>query len=189
MGCRQGKQKSAANGPENLDTIPEPSTPPPVDPRLPINARQVFKLKKSWKGIKRNMEATGVEMFIRLFRNNNELISLFKDFKDITSVDDITRENEALEHHALLVMSVIDEAICHIDEVDRVIELCTRVGATHSRFTGFTSDLFWNMEEPFLASVKLILGDRYSDSMDVIYQLTIKFILSNLTKGFKAASS
>ena len=53
------------------------------------------------------------------------------------------RENEALEHHALLVMSVIDEAICHIDEVDRVIELCTRVGATHSRFTGFTSDLFW----------------------------------------------
>lgn len=66
MGCRQAKQKvSKANGPDGFDAIPEPGTPPPVDPRLPINARQVFKLKKSWKGIKRNMEATGVEMFIR----------------------------------------------------------------------------------------------------------------------------
>ena len=85
-------------------------------------------------------------LYFRLFRNNNELISLFKDFKDIHTVDDQLRENEALEHHALLVMSVIDEAICHIDEVDRVIDLCVRVGATHSRFTGFTSDLFWVSE-------------------------------------------
>ncbi len=38
---------------------------PEVDPRLPLNARQVFKLKGNWKGIKRNMEPTGREMFIR----------------------------------------------------------------------------------------------------------------------------
>ena len=36
------------------------------------------------------------------------------------------------------------------------------------------------MEEPFLHALKLILGDRYTDSMDEIYKLTIKFILTNV---------
>ena len=36
-----------------------------VDDRIPLDARQVFKLKKSWKGVKRNLEETGVEMFIK----------------------------------------------------------------------------------------------------------------------------
>ena len=44
--------------------LPEPSSPIPTDPRLPLTTRQVFLLKKSWKGIKRSMQATGVEMFI-----------------------------------------------------------------------------------------------------------------------------
>ena len=42
-----------------------PSPPAPTDPRLPLSAMQVFKLKKSWKGIKRCLDDTGVEMFIR----------------------------------------------------------------------------------------------------------------------------
>ena len=46
-------------------SLPEPAPPAPLDSRLPLDARQVFKLKKSWKGIKRHMEATGLEMFVR----------------------------------------------------------------------------------------------------------------------------
>ena len=83
MGCKQGKvstvavhssgKQAATHAAHNdmskktngMDALPEPSAPPPTDPRLPLNARQVFKLQKSWKGIKRNMEATGVELFIR----------------------------------------------------------------------------------------------------------------------------
>ena len=45
------------------------------------------------------------------------------------------------------------------------------------------------MEEPFLQALKIILADRYTDNMDVIYQLTIKFILSYLYKACKEASS
>ena len=36
-----------------------------VDDRIPLDNRQVFKLKKSWNGIKRKLEETGVEMFIK----------------------------------------------------------------------------------------------------------------------------
>ena len=63
MGCQQTKMTADdVNG--GYSVIPEPNAPPPVDPRLPLNARQVFRIQKSWKGIKRNMEGTGVEMFI-----------------------------------------------------------------------------------------------------------------------------
>lgn len=36
-----------------------------VDPRLPLDERQVFKLKSSWKAIARHITETGIEMFVR----------------------------------------------------------------------------------------------------------------------------
>ena len=35
------------------------------DERIPLDKRQVFKLKKSWNAIKRHLEEAGVEMFIK----------------------------------------------------------------------------------------------------------------------------
>ena len=32
---------------------------------LSLNARQVFKLKQSWKGVRRKMKEAGIEMFVR----------------------------------------------------------------------------------------------------------------------------
>ena len=45
--------------------IPEPPPPAPMDPRLPLSARQRFLINSSWKGISRAMELTGVNMFVR----------------------------------------------------------------------------------------------------------------------------
>lgn len=67
MGCRQTKNEV----PQEKGKIEELTVGivdnglVQVDPRLPLDARQVFKLKQSWKGIKRKIEETGVEMFVR----------------------------------------------------------------------------------------------------------------------------
>lgn len=37
----------------------------PHNEALGLSQRQVFLMKQSWKGIKRRMEETGVEMFVR----------------------------------------------------------------------------------------------------------------------------
>lgn len=61
MGCSKSKV--------DVQEPPQPAVvdkPPESDSRLPLNPRQVFRLQKSWKGIKRRMEDTGLEMFIRL---------------------------------------------------------------------------------------------------------------------------
>uniref|UniRef100_T1JQ11 Neuroglobin n=3 Tax=Tetranychus urticae TaxID=32264 RepID=T1JQ11_TETUR len=60
-GCNSSVRKSG-NVSNNPLEVPEP---PPPDPRLPLNARQKFQITKSWKGIQRAMEPTGVSMFIK----------------------------------------------------------------------------------------------------------------------------
>ena len=66
MGCIQSKTKELKlNDNEIFKDLNEINSIPEVDPRIPLNVRQVFKLKQSWKGIKRNISETGVEMFIR----------------------------------------------------------------------------------------------------------------------------
>ena len=69
MGCRNTKSEKEDITPQEVPldapTERQGNGIPKVDPRLPLDARQVFKLKQSWKGIKRNIEETGMEMFIR----------------------------------------------------------------------------------------------------------------------------
>ena len=36
-----------------------------ADPRIPLTGRQIFLIKRSWKGISRNMCETGINMFLR----------------------------------------------------------------------------------------------------------------------------
>ena len=40
----------------------------PLDPRLPLNARQKYSMLASWKGISRALEPTGIYMFIKYVR-------------------------------------------------------------------------------------------------------------------------
>ena len=69
MGCIQVTERKCKNeerssngkftNPNRLQTATE------VDSILPLNVRQIFKLKQSWKAIKRKSTDAGVEMFIR----------------------------------------------------------------------------------------------------------------------------
>ena len=67
---------------------------------------------------------------------------MFHKFKDLQT-DDEMRSNEALENHATLVMTTLDDAITHIDNFDYVSEVLRKTGASHVRFDGFTKDNFW----------------------------------------------
>lgn len=44
------------------------------------------------------------------------------------------------------------------------------------------------METPFLYSVKLILGERYTDNMDAIYKTVIQLILQRMEEACRTES-
>ncbi|XP_071440921.1 neuroglobin-like [Hetaerina americana] len=187
MGCELGKlglvQRGGESGKREGD-LPEPPAPAPPDPRLPLTAKQKYSIMASWKGISRAMEPTGVYMFVKLFEEHQELLSLFEKFKELKTKEQQTSSMELAEH-ATQVMSTLDEGIKGLDNLDFFFEYLAQVGATHYRIPGFHKEYFWRIEKPFLEAVKVTLGDRYTDNVDAIYQTTIKFIIRTLIEGYE----
>nr|AJO70031.1 neuroglobin isoform 1 [Cherax cainii]AJO70032.1 neuroglobin isoform 2 [Cherax cainii] len=166
--------------------LPEPPEPASPDPRLPLTARQKFNIIKSWKGISRAIEPTGVYMFVKLFENNAELINLFTKFKQLRTRDE-QAESLELAEHAKTVMSSIDEGIKSMDNVDYFFDVLHQIGASHHKIPGFKKEYFWKIEIPFLEAVRLTLDDRYTENMDNIYRITIKFLLETVVEGYEKA--
>ncbi|PVD26437.1 hypothetical protein C0Q70_14114 [Pomacea canaliculata] len=97
-----------------------------------------------------------VGLVCRLFKSNASLQTMFHGFKHLHS-DDELRSNEALEHHATLVMTTLDDAITHIDNFDYVSEVLRKTGASHVRFAGFTPENFWVSQTQHAREFLLIL--------------------------------
>lgn len=67
MGCKLARAlaREQPGGEVDNKDLPDPPAPAPLDPRLPLTARQKFSMVKSWKGISRALEPTGVYMFLQ----------------------------------------------------------------------------------------------------------------------------
>ncbi|XP_013783442.2 uncharacterized protein LOC106467627, partial [Limulus polyphemus] len=122
----------------------------------------------------------------RLFQENGDLITLFEKFQYLRTQES-QLESLELAQHASIVMATLDEGIRSLDKVDYFIDYLHSVGKLHTKISGFKKENFWRIEEPFLAAVKETLGDRYTENMENIYKITIRFILETLTKGFELA--
>ncbi|KAF0301078.1 Neuroglobin [Amphibalanus amphitrite] len=165
------------------------SLPPPLpkDPRLPLTIRQKFSIVKSWKGISRTMEPTGIYMFVKLFEDHAELINFFEKFRQLRSRD-AQAESLELAEHASIVMNSLDEGIKALEDMDYFFSLLHQIGGAHTRVPGFKKEFFWKIKNPFLEAVKATLGDAYTSNMDNIYRLTIDFIISTVIEGFDRAA-
>lgn len=157
-----------------------------VDPRLPLNARQKYSMLASWKGISRALEPTGVYMFIKLFEEHKELLSLFTKFHQLTTRDE-QANSEELAEHASSVMSTLDESIRSLDNVDTFLLYLHQVGQSHYKIEGFQKEYFWKIRNPFLEAVKMTLGDRYTENIENIYKVSINLVIETLVEGYEKA--
>ncbi|XP_067011550.1 neuroglobin [Anabrus simplex] len=188
MGCELGKlalvQRGGGDGGGKGRREDDPPPPAPPDPRLPLTAKQKYNMLASWKGISRAMEQTGVYMFLKLFEEHQELLNLFDKFRELR-----TREQQAesmeLQEHANTVMNTLDEGIKGLDDLDAFFEYLNNVGVSHRRIPDFKSEYFWKIEKPFLEAVQVTLGDRYTENVENIYKVTIKFIIETLIRGYE----
>mgnify|MGYP000651524504 CR=1 FL=1 len=70
MGCPLSKSGDDSNSSRRQKSLDPFETEENIgnktfDPRLPLTVKQKFNLSKSWKGISREMEMTGVLMFVK----------------------------------------------------------------------------------------------------------------------------
>ncbi|XP_049875490.1 neuroglobin-like [Pectinophora gossypiella] len=182
MGCELTKLASS-----ELNNDPLNRPPPPSDPRSPLSAKQQYCMLASWKGIFRQIEKTGIILFIKLFEENAELLDLFEQFREKTHLDLST--SAELAEHATKVMHTLDEGIKSTGNIDAFFAYVRHVGATHHQVPGFKAENFWKIEQPFLEAAKTTLGDRYTPNIENIYKITIRFILENLVIGYEESTA
>uniref|UniRef100_A0A915PTF1 Globin family profile domain-containing protein n=1 Tax=Setaria digitata TaxID=48799 RepID=A0A915PTF1_9BILA len=153
------------------------------DPRIPLTQKQKYVLTKNWKGIDREVCAAGVEMFLKMLSLHPEYYKLFPFHTIATSSEEKQRMDDCLRAHAESVMKFFGHTIANIGNTEKFFELLNENGRSHAHKKYFKPEMFWVMEEPFLYSVKLILGERYTDNMDSIYKTLITIMLTEMEKG------
>ncbi|KAJ9576492.1 hypothetical protein L9F63_006705, partial [Diploptera punctata] len=126
----------------------------------------------------------GLEIARKLFEEHHELLNLFEKFRELKTRDQQANSME-LQEHANTVMETLDEGIKGLDNLDSFFEFLTQVGASHHRIPGFKPEYFWKIEKPFLEAVKMTLEDRYTENVENIYKVTIKFIIETLVRGYE----
>ncbi|EJW83359.1 hypothetical protein WUBG_05730 [Wuchereria bancrofti] len=138
------------------------------DPRIPLTQKQKYVLTKKLE---------------RMLSLHPEYYKMFPFHSIATSCEEKKRMDECLRLHGESVMKFLGQVISNIGNTENFFELINQNGRYHAHKKYFKPELFWVMEEPFLHSVKLILGERYTDNMHSIYKTVITIILSELEKG------
>ncbi|XP_045773923.1 neuroglobin-like [Maniola jurtina] len=179
MGCKLSQLAASEFSQDPLDR-----PPPPADPRSPLTPKQQYCIMASWKGIFRQIEKTGIILFVKLFEENEDLLHLFEDFRELRTKEAIVNSEELAEH-ATKVMHTLDEGIKSLADMDTFFAYVRHVGGTHRQVPGFKAENFMKIEQPFLEAAKTTLGDRYTPNIENIYKMTIRFILENLVKGYE----
>ncbi|KAH8028275.1 hypothetical protein HPB51_014931 [Rhipicephalus microplus] len=122
----------------------------------------------------------------RLFQEKGDLLDLFEKFQALRTKES-QRESMELAQHASVVMTTLDEGINALDNLDYFMDYLHNTGRLHFKIKGFKKEYFWHIENPFLAAVSETLGDRYTENIENIYKITIRFILETLVEGFEMA--
>ena len=64
MGCLQSTNTDRFSTENTFPDLNEWTEVPVVDSKVPLSVREIFKLKQSWREIRRHLTAAGIEMFI-----------------------------------------------------------------------------------------------------------------------------
>ncbi|KAH9417465.1 neuroglobin-like [Dermatophagoides pteronyssinus] len=189
MGCPLSKSGDDSNSSRRQKSLDPFETEENIgnktfDPRLPLTVKQKFNLSKSWKGISREMEMTGVLMFVKLFEETPDILNLFTKFQELKTKDSQLKSMELAEH-ATKVMANLDEMINGLDDMDYFFHHLHNLGKFHRKIPGFQKENFLKLEKPFIEAVKEVLQERYTDNMANIYNIIIKLILQTVAEGFE----
>ncbi|KFD55230.1 hypothetical protein M514_03871, partial [Trichuris suis] len=155
------------------------------DPRIPLTPKQCFLLIQNWRAIKRRILDTGIRMFIKLFQNNEDLLTFFPRVKMDEATN--TYNTEVLESHAEKVMGVLDQAVHSVGDADKLLNLINVYAEYHAKKPNFQPTFFLKIAPALLEAIKETLGDSYTENMANIYNAFIQLLIGTLMTNCQAA--
>lgn len=171
-----GKGNKSGKGGADADT-----EQPKQNPYLSLTHREIFQLKMSWKGIRRSLEETGVNMFIFMFESCPDTKTYFEKFKDVSN--ELLSKKDPFVNLVTNVMEAMDTAVTELDDAEKTHQKLKQIGAKHKE-RGVPDIIIKEIRNPFLKAVEQTLGDRYSDRMRTIYEVLIDYFIKAMLEGY-----
>ena len=89
-------------------------------------------VKDTWALAYKNSKSVGVELFIQLFTTYPHHQQKFPSFKNVP-LSEMKLGNKKLEAHATNVMYSLATLVDNLEDVECLIELCSKIGENHLR--------------------------------------------------------
>ncbi|CAG0924238.1 unnamed protein product [Notodromas monacha] len=104
-----------------------------------LSSAEQAALKKSWAAIKPNAQKTGIETFVKLFKDNPKYKAKFWRIKDVSN--DKLNSNKALHCHSLMFTRAVGAMAENIEDTQMIDEVCHRLAYRHRRLNINEKDL------------------------------------------------
>ncbi len=144
---------------------------------------------ESWNILKKNSQAVGKRVFLRIFEIRPQIKNLF-DFRD--EWGDALLKHPQFIAHAQRFMTVIGEVVSSLSTNAGLPTVATprlhALGQSHTRHKGFTPDYF----NVFYKSMCLIwsqeLNERYRDATRHAWETLMEYVIEQMRDGYNSGT-
>lgn len=155
--------------------------------RLPptLTAKQRDILRRSWEGLKNDVEKVGVVTFMKLFDSHPEVQDAFLPFKQLSRQD--MEQSAVLRSHALRVMGTVDKCIARLDKPDKFQEIMTELGKRHVNYNA-KEDFIEMVGQQFIYAIQPHLQDIWTDELHTAWKQLFYYMTYYMRQGLKGIS-
>ncbi|CAK9290644.1 unnamed protein product [Gordionus sp. m RMFG-2023] len=151
---------------------------------IPLSARDIYCLGKSWKGISRKMDETGL-IFITKFLEMYPHYTKFFKVRDGLPVPEHLQSQLAAENF----MYAMDRCIEYLYDPKHFFIFVKNVGEFHTGIKNFKAEYLLDFSHPFFYAIKEVLGERYTPHIEDIYIRIVNYIVYKLIEAYEDRSN
>uniref|UniRef100_H3B2L7 superoxide dismutase n=2 Tax=Latimeria chalumnae TaxID=7897 RepID=H3B2L7_LATCH len=140
-----------------------------------------------WKTVFENAEENGRTIVIRLFEKYPETKVYFKNFKNISTMEEM-QKNEQIRIHGLRVMNSLNQVIQNIDNLNEVYSILTHLAKRHQYVHRVDVHNFKLIFGVIIKILKEALGATFTEEICTSWQKMLSFTYDYLVSCYHKSS-
>ena len=160
----------------------QPESEPTNKPSEPLTKDQKQAIRSCWEVMAINKENMARQIYLRVFERRPEVKDLFA-FREAWGDELIT--DPEFRSHILGFMAAIQKGVEDLDNLDLTYApFLQRLGAKHTRTSGFNAENFSEFENAILHILRRELSNEYNMEKEEAWKLFLKYIIDTMCEGY-----
>ncbi|KAL9952372.1 hypothetical protein ACROYT_G039622 [Oculina patagonica] len=150
----------------------------------PITQQQITLVQDTWKLVNGDLEQVGLEFYIRLFKENPEVLQLFS-FRDVDNSDeDAMRTDTRLKRQGLVTMQHVDLAVASLNDLGSIVPALKDLGARHTMYK-VEEHHFAPVGAALLDTLDKGLGEKFTTEVKEAWTVVYGIVADTMKAGAK----